>query len=97
MCRTSLTETCTRGLGPPLVARNNKGYPCVTIAEERVVGAFSHLDSYIILTLKESETSLLLIKSGVGGGGDLKTVLHSQLMKSVNHCNQIKKKTLKKG
>lgn len=39
------------------------------MAEERVVGAFSHLDSYIILTLKESETSLLLIKSGVGGVG----------------------------
>ena len=94
MCRASLTETCTRGLRPPLVARNIKGYPCATIVEERVVGAFFHLDSYIILTLKESETSLLLIKSGVG---DLKTVLHSQLMKSVNHCNQIKKKTLKKG
>ena len=94
MCRASLTETCTRGLRPPLVARNIKGYPCATIVEERVVGAFFHLDSYIILTLKESETSLLLIKAGVG---DLKTVLHSQLMKSVNHCNQIKKKTLKKG
>lgn len=92
MCRASLTETCTRGLRPPLVARNIKGYPCATIVEERVVGAFFHLDSYIILTLKESETSLLLIKSGVGGGGDLKTVLHSQLMKSVNHCNQIKKR-----
>ena len=92
MCRTSLTETCTRGFRPPLVARNIKGYPCATIVEERVVGAFFHLDSYIILTLKESETSLLLIKTGGGGGGDLKTVLHSQLMKSINHCNQIKKR-----
>lgn len=93
MYGTSLTETCTRGLRPPLVARNIKGYPCATIVEERVVGAFFHLDSYIILTLKESETSLLLIKTGGGGGGgDLKTVLHSQLMKSINHCNQIKKR-----
>ena len=69
MCRTSLTETCTRGLRPPLVARNIKGYPCATIVEERVVGAFFHLDSYIILTLNESETSLLLLKSGVEGRG----------------------------
>ena len=94
MCGTSLTETCTRGLRPPLVARNIKGYPCATIVEERVVGAFFHLDSYIVLTLKESEASLLLIKTGGGGGGDLKTVLHSQLMKSINHCNQIKKKDI---
>ena len=56
MCRASLTETCKRGLRPPLVARNNKVYPCVTIVEERVVGAFFHLDPYIIPTLKESET-----------------------------------------
>ena len=74
MCGTSLTETCTRGLRPPLAARNIKGYPCATIVEERVVGAFFHLDSYIIYTNTKGIRDIITLNKNGGrwGGGGLK-------------------------